>query len=119
MQKYHYDDQENTNEKFIALDFSLPLSTWLSTGVSSSNGNIKGNVFVNKMIDDSFITSAGGSMSKLLRDKNNGESNISTLGYASYETKYNSGTLTVNRPDNRVEIIRQEEHLLIATVYLV
>lgn len=40
-------------------------------------------------------------MSKLLRDKNNGESNISTLGYASYETKYNSGTLTVNRPDNR------------------
>ncbi|WJW83151.1 CS1-pili formation C-terminal domain-containing protein [Moellerella wisconsensis] len=101
VQKYHYDDQENTNEKFIALDFSLPLSTWLSTGVSSSNGNIKGNVFVNKMIDDSFITSAGGSMSKLLRDKNNGESNISTLGYASYETKYNSGTLTVNRPDNR------------------
>ncbi len=100
VQKYHYDEQDSINEKFIALDFSLPLSTWLSTGVSSSNGNIKGNIFVNKTIDDSFITSAGGSVSKLLKDKNNGESDISTLGYASYETKYNSGTLTVNRPDN-------------------
>ncbi len=25
---------------------------------------------------------------------------FSTLGYASYDTKYNSGTVTINRPDN-------------------
>ncbi|MCG9528975.1 CS1-pili formation C-terminal domain-containing protein, partial [Providencia rettgeri] len=30
----------------------------------------------------------------------NGESDFSTLGYASYDMKYNSGTVTINRPDN-------------------
>lgn len=32
VQRYHYDNQSSTNEKYINLDFSLPLSTWLSTG---------------------------------------------------------------------------------------
>ncbi|MEY0427931.1 fimbrial biogenesis outer membrane usher protein, partial [Providencia rettgeri] len=41
VQRYHYDNQNSTNEKYINLDFSLPLSTWLSTGVSSTNGNVK------------------------------------------------------------------------------
>lgn len=100
IQRYHYDDQKSMNEKFISLDFSLPLSTWLSTGVSSSNGNVKANIYANKSFDDSVITSVGGSVSKLVKDKNNGESNISTMGYASYETKYNSGMVTLNRPDS-------------------
>ncbi|MEX9214772.1 CS1-pili formation C-terminal domain-containing protein [Providencia rettgeri] len=100
VQRYHYDDQKSMNEKFISLDFSLPLSTWLSTGLSSSNGNVKANIYANKSFDDSVITSVGGSVSKLVKDKNNGESNISTMGYASYETKYNSGMVTLNRPDS-------------------
>lgn len=101
VQRYHYDNQNSTNEKYINLDFSLPLSTWLSTGVSSTNGNVKANVYVNKNFEDSIITNAGISVSKLVHDKDNGESNVSTLGYASYDTKYNSGTLTINRPDNK------------------
>ncbi|WP_272539007.1 MULTISPECIES: CS1-pili formation C-terminal domain-containing protein [unclassified Providencia] len=101
VQRYHYDDQKSLNEKFISLDFSLPLSTWLSTGLSSSNGNMKANIYANKRFEDSVITDIGGSVSKLVRDKNNGESDFSTMGYASYETKYNSGMLTVNRPDNQ------------------
>lgn len=100
VQRYHYDNQNSTNEKYINLDFSLPLSTWLSTGVSTTNGNVKANIYANKNFNDSVITNAGISVSKLIRDKDNGESNFSTLGYASYDTKYNSGTITVNRPDN-------------------
>ncbi|MEX6016681.1 TcfC E-set like domain-containing protein [Providencia vermicola] len=99
VQRYHYDNQSSTNEKYINLDFSLPLSTWLSTGVSSTNGNIKANIYANKNFEDSPITNAGLSVSKLVRDKNNGESDFSTLAYASYDMKYNSGTITVNRPD--------------------
>ncbi|HHQ2585807.1 TPA: TcfC E-set like domain-containing protein [Providencia rettgeri] len=100
VQRYHYDNQNSTNEKYINLDFSLPLSTWLSTGVSSTNGNIKANIYANKNFEDSIITNAGLSVSKLVRDKDNGESDFSTLGYASYDMKYNSGTVTINRPDN-------------------
>lgn len=100
VQRYHYDNQNSTNEKYVNLDFSLPLSTWLSTGVSSTNGNIKANIYANKSFEDSVITNAGVSVSKLVRDKDNGESDISTLGYASYDMKYNSGTVTINRPDS-------------------
>ncbi|EPL9572101.1 TcfC E-set like domain-containing protein [Providencia rettgeri] len=100
VQRYHYDNQNSTNEKYVNLDFSLPLSTWLSTGVSSTNGNVKANIYANKNFEDSVITNAGVSVSKLVRDKDNGESDFSTLGYASYDTKYNSGTVTINRPDN-------------------
>lgn len=100
VQRYHYDNQNSTNEKYINLEFSLPLSTWLSTGVSSSNGNIKANIYANKNFEDSMVTNAGVSVSKLVKDKNNGESDFSTLAYASYDMKYNSGTVTINRPDN-------------------
>lgn len=100
VQRYHYDNQNSTNEKYVNLDFSLPLSTWLSTGISSTNGNMKANIYANKNFEHSPITNAGISVSKLVRDKENGESDFSTLAYASYDMKYNSGTVTINRPDN-------------------
>ncbi|MEX5485185.1 hypothetical protein IC611_01010 [Proteus mirabilis] len=56
---------------------------------------------MNKNFENSVITNAGVSVSKLVHDKDNGESDFSTLGYASYDTKYNSGTVTINRPDNK------------------
>ncbi|KLN96918.1 TcfC E-set like domain-containing protein [Moellerella wisconsensis] len=100
VQRYHYDNQNSTNEKYINFDFSLPLSTWLSSGISSTNGNLKANIYANKNFENSAITNAGLSVSKLVHDKDNGESDFSTLGYASYDMKYNSGTVTINRPDN-------------------
>lgn len=100
VQRYHYDNQNSTNEKYVNLDFSLPLSTWLSTGVSSTNGNMKANIYANKSFENSPITNAGISVSKLVRDKDNGASDFSTLAYASYDMKYNSGTVTINRPDS-------------------
>ncbi|HHR5860535.1 TPA: TcfC E-set like domain-containing protein [Providencia alcalifaciens] len=100
VQRYYYRDQISTNEKFINIDFSLPISAWLSSGISSSNGNIKSNVYANKNFEDSAIKNIGISISKLIRSKNNGDSDFSALGYTSYESKYNSGTLILNRPDN-------------------
>ncbi|MEX9979903.1 CS1-pili formation C-terminal domain-containing protein, partial [Proteus mirabilis] len=97
IQKYNYDDQENINEKFIALNFSLPLSTWLSTGISSSNDNIKANIYANKTFDNnSIIDSIGGSISKNINNKSSND-DFSLLGYSSYEAKYNSGSLHINK----------------------
>ncbi|WP_029987826.1 MULTISPECIES: CS1-pili formation C-terminal domain-containing protein [unclassified Serratia (in: enterobacteria)] len=101
IQRYRYDYQSNsTNQRYISLDFSLPLAAWLSTGVSSSNGNVRANLSANKSFDDSAFTSAGFNLAKLIKDKHNGESDYSASGYAAFDTKYSAGTLSLSRPDN-------------------
>ncbi|WON78855.1 CS1-pili formation C-terminal domain-containing protein [Serratia sp. UGAL515B_01] len=101
IQRYQYDYQSNSiNQRYIALDFSLPLAAWLSTGVSSSNGNVRANLAANKNFENSAITSAGFNLAKLVKDKYNGESDYSASGYAAFDTKYSTGTLTLSRPDN-------------------
>jgi hypothetical protein len=101
IQRYQYDYQSNSsNQRYISLDFSLPLAAWLSTGVSSNNGNVRANLAGNKSFDDSAITSAGFNLAKLVKDKHNGESDYSASGYAAFDTKYSAGTLSLSRPDN-------------------
>ncbi|MBG5951267.1 MULTISPECIES: CS1-pili formation C-terminal domain-containing protein [Proteus] len=100
VQRYHYDNQNSTNEKYITLDFSLPLATWLSAGVSSSNGNMRGELSASKSFEDSAIRNAGLSVSTLLHDKDGTDSDFSVSGYGSFDTKYSTGTLTMSRPNN-------------------
>ncbi|MEQ4924460.1 CS1-pili formation C-terminal domain-containing protein, partial [Proteus hauseri] len=100
VQRYHYDNQNSTNEKYITLDFSLPLATWLSAGVSSSNGNVRGELSASKNFEDSAIRSAGLSVSTLLHDKDGTDSDFAVNGYGMFDTKYSTGTLTMNRPNN-------------------
>ncbi|MFV8861043.1 CS1-pili formation C-terminal domain-containing protein [Serratia fonticola] len=101
IQRYRYDYQSNsTNQRYISLDFSLPLAAWLSTGVSSNNGNVRANLAANKSFDDSAFTSAGFNLAKLVKDKHNGDSAYSASGYAAFDTKYSVGTLSLSRPDN-------------------
>ncbi len=101
IQRYRYDYQSNsTNQRYISLDFSLPLAAWLSTGVSSNNGNVRANLAGNKSFDDSAFTSAGFNLAKLVKDKHNGDSAYSASGYAAFDTKYSAGTLSLSRPDN-------------------
>lgn len=101
IQRYRYDNQSNSsNQRYVSLDFSLPLAAWLSTGVSSSNGNVRANLTANKGFDHSPITSAGFNLAKLVKDQHNGESDYSASGYAAFDTKYSSGTLSLSRPDS-------------------
>jgi hypothetical protein len=101
IQRYRYDYQSNsTNQRYISLDFSLPLATWLSTGVSSNNGNVRANLAASKSFDNSAFTSAGFNLDKLIKDKHNGDSDYSASGYAAFDTKYSVGTLSLSRPDS-------------------
>ncbi len=101
IQRYRYDYQSNsTNQRYISLDFSLPLATWLSTGVSSNNGNVRANLAANRSFDNSAFTSAGFNLAKLVKDKHNGDSDYSASGYAAFDTKYSVGTLSLSRPDS-------------------
>lgn len=101
IQRYRYDYQSNsTNQRYISLDFSLPLAAWLSTGVSSNNGNVRANLAANRSFDNSAFTSAGFNLAKLVKDKHNGDSDFSASGYAAFDTKYSVGTLSLSRPDS-------------------
>ncbi|MBG6026290.1 CS1-pili formation C-terminal domain-containing protein [Proteus mirabilis] len=100
IQRYHYDNQNSTNEKYVTLDFSLPLATWLSAGVSSSNGNVRGELSASKSFENSAISNAGLSVSTLLHDKDGTDSDFSVSGYGMFDTKYSTGTLSMSRPNN-------------------
>ncbi|NIF48660.1 fimbrial biogenesis outer membrane usher protein [Enterobacter sp. Ap-1006] len=102
VQRYQYDYQSNSmNQRYISLDFSLPLATWLSAGVSSNNGNMQANLAATKSFDDSAITSAGFSISKQVKEKNKGDSHYSASGYSTFDTKYSAGTVSLSRPDDK------------------
>lgn len=100
VQRYYYDDRNSTNDKYVNLDFSMPLSSWLSAGVSSESGSLQGNATIRKRFDDSAISEIGASLSKRLKggdsDNSYGDDYFSTNGYLSYDTKYNAGTLSVS-----------------------
>lgn len=102
IQRYRYENQSNsTNQRYVSLDFSLPLAAWLSTGLSSNNGNIRANLAAKKNFENSAFTSAGFNLAKLVKDKHNGDSDYSASGYTTFDTKYSVGTLSLSRPDSR------------------
>ncbi|MBK0167385.1 TcfC E-set like domain-containing protein [Klebsiella sp. S69] len=101
IQRYYYSERDSRRDKYINLDFSLPLSAWFSTGVSSENGNVLANATIRKNFDDSLITQVGTSISKKIhsaKDNNGYQSeDFAVNSYASYDAKYNAGTVSVTR----------------------
>ncbi len=67
IQNYQYNNHENLRDKYVNIDVSIPFSTWLSTGVSSQNGNMLANATLRKSFDDSAITQVGASVSKQIK----------------------------------------------------
>ncbi|WP_058911455.1 TcfC E-set like domain-containing protein [Entomohabitans teleogrylli] len=105
VQRYYYSDRNSRSDKYVNIDFSLPLSTWLSAGVSSENGNMLANATVRKSFDDSAITQAGASLSKRIRSSNDNNGypsdDFAANGFVSYDTKYNAGTVAITRSSDR------------------
>lgn len=99
LQRYHYRDSESVmNQKFISLEFSLPLGNWISAGVSNQNGNTLANLSANKTFENSVISSAGLNASQAISgDKSDGNA-FSTSGYATFDSKFSSGMISVTRP---------------------
>ncbi|MBT0604794.1 hypothetical protein, partial [Klebsiella quasipneumoniae] len=80
-------------DKYVNIDVSIPFSTWLSTGVSSQNGNMLANATLRKSFNDSAITQVGASVSKQIKQNKNDDSryrsdDYAANGYDSYVTKY-------------------------------
>ncbi|PXW43950.1 outer membrane usher protein FimD/PapC [Klebsiella oxytoca] len=109
VQNYHYQrDQDTTRDKYVNLDFSLPLAAWFSAGLSSENGNMLANMALRKRFTDSTITQTGLSASQRVKSKES-ESYRSDKravnGFLSYDSKYSSGTLSATHAsDNSTNI---------------
>lgn len=87
------DDGEDTSrDKYVSLNFSLPLGNNVSVGVSADENGSSLDLGYDKELDG-FVNGVGASTSIAL---NSNQDNQSTYnGYANYEGKYAQGTVSV------------------------
>lgn len=100
VQRYYYNSRndDGRQERYVSLDFSLPLASWLSVGASRDRyGATQGNISARKQFEDGPITSAGIAASTRLSGEQNYGNDYSVNGNVSYATKYNAGTVSVTR----------------------
>lgn len=100
IQRY-YSNNRNDNgrqERYVSLDFSLPLASWLNMGVSRDRyGSTQGNLSARKQFNDGVIRSVGLSASTRLSGEQHYDNNYSLNGNLNYATKYNAGMVSVTR----------------------
>ncbi|MEH0884486.1 TcfC E-set like domain-containing protein [Enterobacter sp. UNJFSC 003] len=100
VQRYYYNNRndDGRQERYVSLDFSLPLASWLSVGASRDRyGATQGNISARKQFEDGPITSAGIAASTRLSGEQNYGNDYSVNGNMSYATKYNAGTVSITR----------------------
>lgn len=104
IQNYQYDNQSNMRDKYINFDISIPFGTTVSAGISSQNGDLLANAALRKRLDNQYITQVGASVSKRIKqsggngnDNSFSSDNSALSGFATYDTKYNAGTLSASR----------------------
>lgn len=83
-------------EKYIGLDFTLPLGGWLRTGLTNQNGYTLANLSAQKQFQDGVIRTFGANLSHAISDKSGDDKTLSGGTWAQYETRYSSGTLNIN-----------------------
>lgn len=100
IQRYYYNNRndDGRQERYVSLDLSLPLASWLSMGVSRDRyGSTQGNLSARKQYAEGPIKSVGLAASTRLSGEQYYDNNYSINGNLSYDTKYNAGTVSVTR----------------------
>nr|WP_299998513.1 fimbrial biogenesis outer membrane usher protein [uncultured Cedecea sp.] len=98
VQRYNSLGNSSSNlDKYIALDFSLPLGNWISAGMTHQNGYTLANIAARKNFDeDSTIRSVGANISRAISGDTRDDKTLSGGAYAQFNTRYSAGTLNVN-----------------------
>ncbi|WP_217077074.1 TcfC E-set like domain-containing protein [Klebsiella sp. PL-2018] len=100
IQRYYYNNRndDGRQERYVSLDLSLPLASWLNMGVSRDRyGSTRGNLSARKQYAEGLIKSVGLSASTRLSGEQYYDNNYSVNGNLSYDTKYNAGNVSVTR----------------------
>lgn len=98
IQQYSYGSHSGANntQKFIALDFSLPLGNWIQTGMTHQNGYTTANISAQKQFDEDIIRTVGADVSRAISGDISDNKTLSGGAWTRYETRYSSGTLNIN-----------------------
>ncbi len=102
IQNYQYNNHENLRDKYVNIDVSIPFSTWLSTGVSSQNGNMLANATLRKSLTTALLPRWEHRFrSRLNRIKMTIAAIVPTITppmvTSAMTAKYNAGTVSVSR----------------------
>lgn len=102
MQRSDYKEQQNYDDKYIYFDLRLPISKWFNAGLSSRNNNLLANASYKQSFNNSVISNVGIDLSQVVNRKNYDISSDDFMasGYVSYDTKYNTGTLSASGSEN-------------------
>ncbi len=96
VQRYNNNNSGGNTGKYIALDFSLPMGSWFSAGVSNQNGYTTANIAARKDIADGPIRTVGANVSRAISGDTNGDNSFNGGAYARFDTKYSAGTVNVS-----------------------
>lgn len=96
IQRYNNGDNKTNTGKYIALDLSLPLSNWISAGMTHQNGYTMGNISARKQFSEGIIRSVGANISRAISGDTGDDKTLSGGAYSQFETRYINGTLNVN-----------------------
>lgn len=96
IQRFNNGDNNDNTEKYIALDFSLPIGNWFSAGMSHQNGYTTANLSVRKQFNEGVIRAIGANISREISGDTNDNKTLSGGAYTQFATRYSSGTLNVN-----------------------
>ncbi|EMN8534245.1 CS1-pili formation C-terminal domain-containing protein [Enterobacter hormaechei] len=96
MQRYSNGNDNPNTGKYFALDFSLPLGNWISTGMSNQNGYTVANVSARKQFDDGVIRTVGADISRAISGDTQSDKTMSGGAYAMFDTRYSTGTVNIN-----------------------
>ncbi|MBZ7297953.1 fimbrial biogenesis outer membrane usher protein [Klebsiella variicola] len=96
MQRFNNGDSRASTGKYIALDFSLPLGSWFSAGLTHQNGYTMANLSTRKQFNEGSIRTIGANVSRAISGNTGDEKTLSGGAYAQFDTRYSTGSINVN-----------------------
>ncbi|SEK76808.1 Fimbrial, FimD or usher-like [Kosakonia sacchari] len=102
IQQYAYGSQpgNNSTQKYIALNFSLPLGNWLQAGMTHQSGYTTATLSAQKQFDEGVIRTVGADLSRAVSSDIGDNKTLSGGAWTRYETRYSSGTLNLSSGAN-------------------
>ena len=96
VQRYNNGENSASTGKYVALDLSLPLGNWFSTGMTHQNGYTMANLSARKQFDEGTIRTVGANISRAITGGTGDDKTLSGGAYTQFETRYTNGSLNVN-----------------------
>lgn len=94
-QYYKNMNQQAGTERYIQLDFSMPLNNWISAGISQEQGGSMANIALTRQFEQGALKSVMANLSKSISGTPTAGQQLSGNGSAQFATRYSRGSLSV------------------------